>query len=145
MMLSPHFTLAELTRTDHRELDNTPTEVAIVNLTRLALLLEQVKLAVGNKAVMINSGYRSPQVNAAVGSKPTSQHLSGCAADFRVPGMTTNEIILAILAGVVQVPFDQVVREFDSWVHISVPNSAANAPRRQALVIDRAGIRPYAR
>jgi hypothetical protein len=143
MMLSPHFTLAELTRTDHRELDNTPTEAAIVNLTRLALLLEQVKLAVGNKAVMINSGYRSPQVNAAVGSKPTSQHLSGCAADFRVPGMTTNEIILAILAA--NLPFDQAIREFDSWVHISVPNSAANAPRRQALVIDRAGIRPYAR
>jgi zinc D-Ala-D-Ala carboxypeptidase len=143
MNLSEHFTLAELTRTDHRKFDNTPTADAFTNLSRLALLLEQVKVAVGGKPVMINSGYRSPQVNAAVGSKPTSQHCSGCAADLRVPGMTTNEIILAILDA--DLLFDQVIREFDSWVHISVANSTATIPRRQALVIDKAGTRLYAR
>jgi hypothetical protein len=143
MNLTPHFTLAELTITSHRQFDNTPDAAEMANLTRLAGLLEQVKVAVGGKPVMINSGYRSPEVNASVGSKPTSQHCSGCAADLRVPGMTPNEIVLAILdAGL---PFDQLIREFDSWVHVSVPNSAATPPRRQALVIDRAGTAPYTR
>ena len=140
--LSEHFSLEELTITMHREYDNTPNKDQINNLTRVAQLLEQVKALLGGKPVMVNSGYRSPQVNLAVGSKPTSQHCLGCAADIRVPGMTPDEVVQAIKAS--DIPYDQLIREFDSWTHISVPSHAGDNPRRQALIIDKQGTRPYA-
>ena len=140
--LSEHFSLEELTVTSHREYDNTPNEDQINNLTRVAQLLEKVKALLGGKPVMVNSGYRSPQVNLAVGSKPTSQHCLGCAADIRVPGMTPDEVVQAIKAS--DIPYDQLIREFDSWTHISVPNLANGEPRKQALIIDKQGTRSYA-
>ena len=140
--LTPHFSLAELTVTDHREFSNEPNESETKNLERLAQFLEQVKELLGGKPVMVNSAYRSAQVNAAVGSKETSQHRVGCAADLRIPGMTPDEVVKAIIAS--DLPFDQVIREFDRWTHISVPNSPELTPRRQALIIDKQGTRPYA-
>lgn len=141
MNLSEHFTIEELTHTDHREFDNTPNASELANLTRLAGFLEQVKVVLGNKPVMINSAFRSKQVNDAVGSKDTSQHRIGCAADLRIPGMTPDEVVRAIIAS--DLPFDQVIREFDRWTHISVPNTATDKPRRQALIIDKAGTRTF--
>ena len=88
MNLSEHFTLEELTHTDHRTLDNTPNIDELANLKRLAQFLESVKTALGGKPIMVNSAFRSKAVNDAVGSKDTSQHRTGCAADIRVPGMT---------------------------------------------------------
>ena len=140
--LSPHFTLEELTHTDHREFDNTPNASELANLTRLAAFLETVKTALGGKPVMINSAFRSKQVNDAVGSKDSSQHRIGCAADIRVPGMTPDEVVRALIAA--DLPFDQIIREFDRWTHISVPNGAGDKPRKQALIIDKAGTRPFA-
>ena len=141
MNLSPNFTLEELTTTDHREFKNEPNPSEIANLQRLAELLEQVKVAIGNKPVMVNSAFRSKQVNDAVGSKDTSQHRIGCAADIRVPGVTPDQVVKAIMAD--NLPFDQFIREFDRWTHISVPNTVGAAPRGQVLIIDRAGTRPY--
>jgi hypothetical protein len=115
-----------------------PNEAEIENLTRLAALLQEVKAAVGGKPVMINSGFRSKLVNDAVGSKDSSQHRLGCAADLRVPGMTPRQVVEACL----ELPFDQIILEFDSWTHISVPNSADAAPRGSKLIIDRQGVRP---
>ena len=135
MNLSPHFTLAELTHTDHRSLDNSPTQIEISNLQRLAQFLEVVKTTLGGKPVMISSGYRSKAVNDAVGSKDTSQHRQGLACDFRVPGMAPDAVVRALLA----LPYDQIIREFDAWTHISI----ADKPRRQALIIDRQGTRPF--
>ena len=140
--LSEHFSLEELTHTDHREFDNTPNASELANLTRLAAFLETVKTALGGKPVMINSAFRSKQVNDAVGSKDTSQHRIGCAADIRVPGMTPDEVVRALIAA--DLPFDQIIREFDRWTHISVPNGAGDKPRKQALIIDKAGTRPFA-
>lgn len=142
MNLSEHFTLKELTVTSHREFDNTPNETEIANLTRLALFLERVKAVVGMKPVMINSGFRSKQVNDSVGSKDTSQHRIGCAADLRIPGMTPDQVVKAVIAS--GLPYDQIIREFDAWTHISIPNSPALFARRQALIIDKTGTRPYA-
>lgn len=141
MNLSEHFTLEELTATSHRKFDNTPNATEMANLTRLAAMLEQVKTLLGGKPVMINSGFRSKQVNDSVGSKDTSQHRIGCAADIRVPGMTPNEVVKAIMAS--DIGYDQLIREFDSWTHISVPNTISTAPRKQALIIDKAGTRIY--
>ena len=139
--MTPHFTLAELTHTDHRTLDNTPNDEERANLVRLAEFLELVKVALGNKPVMVNSAFRSKAVNDAVGSKDTSQHRVGCAADIRVPGMTPDQVVRALIAA--QLPFDQIIREFDAWTHISIPNHLNHPPRRQALIIDRQGTRQF--
>lgn len=139
MNLTPHFTLEELTITDHRELENTPNETELANLKRLAEFLETVKTVLGGKPIMVNSAFRSKAVNDAVGSKDTSQHRIGCAADIRVPGLTPDEVVKAIIAS--GIGYDQVIREFDRWTHISIPN--AGTPRKQALIIDKTGTRVY--
>lgn len=143
--LSENFTYEELTRSDtavRLSVDNTPNETEIQNLRRLAALLQEVKKAVGGKPVMINSAFRSKAVNDAVGSKDTSQHRLGCAADLRVPGMKPREVVEACIAA--QVHFDQIILEFDSWTHISVPNTPEMQPRGQALIIDKQGTRKFA-
>lgn len=141
--ITPHFTLEELTTSETAERngwDNTPGEAEMANLKRLANLLEQVRALV-NKPVMVNSAYRSKKVNDAVGSKDTSQHRLGCAADIRVPGMTPDQVCRAVIAS--GIAYDQIIREFDRWTHISVPNTESTPPRKQALIIDRSGTRPF--
>lgn len=142
MNLTKNFTLEELTTTDHRQFDNTPNETERANLVRLAGLLELVKHELYDRPIMVNSAFRSKQVNDAVGSKDTSQHRVGCAADIRVPGVTPDQVVKAVIAA--KLPFDQLIREFDRWTHISVPNDPKGKPRGQTLIIDKAGTRPYA-
>ena len=141
MNLSEHFTLEELTHTDHRQFDNTPNATEMANLVRLAEFLEKVKTVLGGKPVMINSAFRCKEVNDAVGSKDTSQHRIGCAADIRVPGMTPDEVVKAVIAS--DIGYDQIIREFDRWTHISISNTKDMTPRRQALIIDKSGTRQY--
>ena len=143
MKLTENFSLEEMTVSEigaRKGLDNTPNATEISNLVRTALLLEQVRALV-KKPIIVNSAFRSKAVNDAVGSKDTSQHRIGCAADIRVPGMTPKQVVEAIMKS--DIPYDQLIREFDSWTHISVPDSAARPPRKQALIIDRNGTRPY--
>lgn len=143
MNLSPNFTLEELTVSQtavRRGFDNTPNASEIANLVRVAALLEEVRALV-KKPITVNSGFRSKQVNDAVGSRDTSQHRLGCAADIRVPGMTPREVVEACIAA--NIGYDQIIEEFGSWTHISVPNTPSTAPRRQALIIDRQGTRPF--
>jgi len=140
--VTPHFTLAELTVTDHRLLDNTPNEGEIENLERLALFLELVKTQLGGRPVMVNSAFRSKAVNDAVGSSDKSQHRLGCAADIRVPGMTPDEVVKSVMTA--GLPYDQIIREFDAWTHISIPSFPSLPPRRMALIIDKAGTRTFA-
>ena len=145
MNLTPNFTLDELTASESAERngwDNTPNDAELENLKRLADFLEQVKVVLGGKPVMINSAFRSKKVNDSVGSKDTSQHRIGCAADIRVPGMTPDEVVRKIIAS--GISYDQVIREFDRWTHISIPNSVDTSPRKQALIIDKAGTRQFA-
>ena len=142
MNLTEHFTLEELTHTDHRELENIPNETELTNLKRLAEFLETVKGVLGGKPIMVNSAFRSKMVNDAVGSKDSSQHRVGCAADIRVPSMTPDEVVKAIIAS--GIGYDQIIREFDRWTHISVPNDPNGTPRKQALIIDKQGTRAYA-
>ena len=153
--LSPNFTFEELTHTDHRELDNDPTDHekciidgkevtvnAVANLTRLANFLEEVKKVLGGKPIMVNSAFRSEAVNTAVGSKNTSDHRRGCAADIRVPGMTPDEVTKAIIAS--DLPYQQVIREFDRWTHVSITTNEGDTPKKSKLIIDKQGTRPYA-
>ena len=144
MNLSPNFTIEELTVSEiaaRRNLDNTPNATEVANLVRVAELLEQVRALLG-KPILVNSAFRAKAVNDAVGSRDTSQHRLGCAADIRVPGLTPKQVVQACIDA--KIPFDQIIEEFDSWTHISVPNTPSTAPRRQALIIDKQGTRPFA-
>ena len=141
--LSEHFTLEELSHSDiavRLGIDNTPPIDLYDNLRRLCVLLESVRKTIG-KPILINSGYRSMALNQVVKGQTMSQHLIGCAADIRITGMTPDEVIQAIKYSDIQ--FDQMIREFDSWTHISVANSPNITPRNQILIIDKEGIRPY--
>jgi zinc D-Ala-D-Ala carboxypeptidase len=151
MQLTKHFTLQEMTASEtavRHGFDNTPNATELANLVRTAELLEEVKTILGGKPVMINSAFRSKLVNDAVGSKDSSQHRIGCAADIRVPGMNPDEVCRAIIASDIQ--FDQIIREFynpeakaGGWTHISVPNTKDMTPRKQALIIDKQGTRSF--
>jgi hypothetical protein len=143
MRLSPNFTLEELTASqiaDRKGLDNTPNATAIANLTRLAALLEQVRAVIG-KPIIVTSGYRSAEVNLAIGSTNKSQHPLGCAADFKVSGMTPKQVVEACIKA--DIPYHQIIEEFASWTHISVSNTPSEPPKKQALIIDRQGTRPF--
>jgi hypothetical protein len=150
MKLTEHFSLEELTSSETAERngwDNTPNASEIANLIRLAGMLEQIRSLIG-KPIMINSAFRSKQVNDGVGSKDSSQHRVGCAADIRVPGMNPDQVCRAIIEA--KLPYDQIIREFynaetnaGGWTHISVPNTKEMTPRQQALIIDKSGTRTF--
>jgi hypothetical protein len=145
VQLSPNFTLEELTSSetaDRHGIDNTPTPEIIENLKRLAASLQEVRTLLGNKSIIVSSGYRSPAVNEKLGSKPTSDHCKGLAADFICPAFgSPDEIVRAIMAS--PIPYKQIIREFDRWVHFAV-SAPGEEPRRQALIIDKQGTRNYA-
>lgn len=115
--LSPHFSLAELTTTQQRRFNNDPPDWVIENLTHTAEQMERVRAVLG-KPVHVNSGYRSPSVNKAVGGSPTSAHVQGHAVDFISPGFGDPlAICKTIIASGIE--FDQLIEELGRWVHIS--------------------------
>ncbi|NQW53545.1 MAG: DUF882 domain-containing protein [Rhodospirillales bacterium] len=140
MKLTGHFTLEEMTQSQSAArlgLDNTPSPAAIDHLRKTAALLEQVR-ALWGKPIIVTSGYRAPQVNKAVGGSMYSQHMIGQAADFIIPGVGSPlEICQTINAASPAIPYDQVIHEFQAWVHISW----SMAPRRMTLTIDAHGTR----
>lgn len=144
MRLSENFSLEELTASEtaaRKGIDNTPSEEVIDNLKRLAAALQEVRALLNHRAILVSSGYRSPELNQAVGGSATSDHCKGLAADFICPSYgTPNDIIRAIAAS--DLSFKQVIREFDRWVHLAIPEEGQE-PRKQALIIDREGTRAY--
>ena len=112
--LSDHFTLGEMTKSSsHPEVYNIPSHEAIANLRRLCVWLEVLRERAG-RSIVINSGYRSPQLNRKVGGAPTSNHLTGCAADIRTSGMEqaiTYAAILLAYARESQQEFDELLIE----------------------------------
>lgn len=131
VMLSQHFSLEEMIATQHRGIDNTPPAEAVTNLKELAKLLEKVRERLGNKPILVTSGYRCWALNQAVGGVPSSQHVLGQAADFICPRAGTPAEIWAVLKDS-DIAFDQLIYEHPSlppWVHISWSMN----PRRQAF------------
>jgi len=142
--LTEHFSLEELTFSEIAERngwDNTPNDHELENLKRLAEFLEEVKQTLGGKPIIVSSGFRSKQTNDGVGSRDSSQHRIGAAVDFRVPELTPDQVVRVVIAS--NLPYDQVIREFDRWTHISIPNTPDMKPRKQALIIDKQGTRPF--
>lgn len=144
MNLSPHFTLEELTASetaDRQSIDNQPTDVKVKNhLKFLAKNLEDVRECLGSP-IHINSAYRSLVVNALLGSKPTSAHVKGLAADFVCPGFGTPKEVVQRLSSS-NVAYDQLILEFDRWVHIGFAEEGY-IPRKQVLIIDKTGTRQF--
>jgi hypothetical protein len=117
-----------------RGLDNTPPPELVDELERLTtLILQPLRDRLG-QPVVITSGYRSPEVNAAVGGARNSAHLYGRAADIYVPTMSTVELARTIVS--MNLPFDQLIDEFSSWVHVAIAPKDT-APRRQQLTARR--------
>ena len=138
--LSPHFTLGELTKSNsHPEIYNIPSHEAIANLKRVCVWLEELRKRYNEfippapnpaphiQPIIINSGYRSPQLNRAIGGVPTSNHLTGCAVDIRVTGMEQLIVYAAILiqyANETKQDFDELLIEKNAhgaiWLHFAV-------------------------
>ena len=132
--LSQHFTLGELCKTSVRTADgNIPSHVHIENLKRVCSWLEMLRSEWNNRygdgddPIIINSGYRSAQVNKAVGGVATSNHLTGCAVDIRVLGMEQllrYAVILLDISDESQEDFDELLIERNAkgtyWLHFAV-------------------------
>jgi zinc D-Ala-D-Ala carboxypeptidase len=129
--LTPHFTLAELCVTRHGPI--TPPSAVVERLQTVTVpMLERVRSLLGDRPIIVTSGYRSPEVNAAVGGVATSAHLTGYAADFICPDFGTPlEICEAISYS--PLDFDQLIQE-GTWVHLSVD------PRMRREVLTKAGV-----
>lgn len=115
MQLTPHFSLAELTVTNQK-IDNTPSREVIEVLRTTAFYMEKVREILGNVAITINSGYRSPDVNRAVGGTSNSSHTYGYAVDFTAYGHTP--LTISNVLSKSNLKFDQLIYE-KTWVHIS--------------------------
>ena len=137
MNLSPHFTLAEFTRSDTANsmgISNVPDAQSQANLSRVAQVMEQVRHLLGDNPITISSGYRCPQVNAAVGGSSSSAHLYGLACDFTCAAYGTPEQICKHLQFFLRLlGVDQLILEFDSWTHLGL---SSGDPRCQRLTIN---------
>ncbi len=133
MQLSPHFTLAEMERSQtalRKGIANDANVVVIGQLTRLCtLILEPARDLLG-VPITISSGYRSPQLNRSVGGAPDSAHLSGRAADIIPVGMPLAQAFDILRRSAL--PYDQVITECNAWIHIAIAREGAT-PRRQML------------
>ena len=144
IMASPNFSMDELTHSDtaaRHGIDNTPNDNQKENLYKLAMEMEDVRELLNNKPIFVSSGYRCLALNELLGSKKTSSHIKGLAADFTCRQFgTPNEIVFALINS--DIPYDQVILEFNRWVHLSFCEDE-KTPRRQALVINKEGAMIY--
>ena len=133
--LSENFTLYEMLRSEKAEqldIDNTPNRSALENLRLLVGWLESVRALLG-VPMEISSGYRCLLLNRVVGSKDTSDHLLGLAADFTAPQLGTPEDVCRRLVAS-DIPYKQLIFEH-TWVHISFDPITAT-PKRQVLTLN---------
>lgn len=138
--ISAHFSLEEATASQTAARLNINNDLPIElmqNVKRAALGLELARKELNSNAILVSSWYRCPELNKAVGSKPTSAHLTGMAIDFTCPTYGPPERLVKVLIAS-GLTYDQVIVEYGSWVHISF-----DGERRQALIIDHDGTRNF--
>lgn len=132
MFLTPHFTLAEMTASqlaNRAGLDNNPDSKVIANLVELCKTLEQVRSLVG-QPILVSSGYRCEALNRWIGGSDSSAHTQGLAADIMAVSLSPRQLAERIMHS--QLDFDQLILEFDGWVHLGL---AEQQQRRQVLTI----------
>ena len=141
MQLTPHFSLEEMTFSEtaaRHGINNSAPPAVVDNLKRTANGLERVRQLINNNAIRISSGYRCKALNDAVKGQPNSQHMTGQAVDFTSTYGAPMQLVQLIKKSGLE--YDQLICEFNSWVHISFTDD----PRRQTLVIDKSGVRSFA-
>lgn len=119
MKLTEHFTIEEMTLSEYAArlgIDNSPSPAALQNLKILCEKVLEPLRNVLQRPVIVTSGYRCELVNKGIGGSPTSQHMTGQAADIIVPGVQVFELFQIISR---TLNYDQVICEFDTWVHVS--------------------------
>lgn len=137
--LTPHFDLYDFLKSQKAEdlgIDNTPPDAIVHALKLNAERMEWVRIALDNKPIIVSSGYRCPDLNAAIGSKPSSDHVKGLATDFVCPAFGTPAEICRHLQ-TCDLAFKQLIYE-RTWVHISwdiVAELSGAAPKRQVLTL----------
>lgn len=137
VLLSPHFRLSEFLRSQtatRRGIDMTPPQQVIDNLSRLCvLILEPLRKLHG--PIGISSGYRPKALNEIIGGAKNSAHVTGCAADISVAGVSVSALFSSIVAHDSSAAgyFDQVINEYGQWVHVAIAEPG-KVPRGQALI-----------
>jgi len=142
--VTPHFSLDELIFSNtaiRLDIENIPTPEALANLEILANGLEAVRAKLYSNPIKVSSGYRCLKLNRALKSRDTSYHVKGLAADFTCPRFGTVPEVMRALADS-SIEFDQLILEFDSWIHIGFAEAGAK-PRRQMMIIDKSGVKVY--
>jgi zinc D-Ala-D-Ala carboxypeptidase len=139
MQLSEHFSLAEFIESATaraRGITNHPSPEMLARLKQTAAQMEKVRTILGGKPILVTSGYRGPELNAAVGGVSNSHHAQAQAVDFHCPAFgTPYDVCKALEAKQKELKYDQLIHEQRSWVHISfAPN-----PRGQNLTLTAAG------
>jgi zinc D-Ala-D-Ala carboxypeptidase len=144
--LTPHFSLEEMTDSQtaaRKGLTNVPppSSQEWKNLHRTANVMEEVRTILGDKPILISSGYRSPAVNKAVGGSSSSAHMHGLAVDFSCPGFGSPLTICKTLEPHMKtLGIDQLIHEFNTWVHLGLRSAP---PRHMAMTIDNKGTRTW--
>jgi len=141
MNLSEHFTMAEYTTSETAArigIDNTPKEILIINnLKRMAAVMEEIRVILGKNKIVVSSGYRCAELNAAIGSRHTSAHVQGLATDFICPGYgVPYDVCKALEPHIEKLGIDQLIYEFRRWVHIGL---RMDGPRHQVITINEKG------
>jgi zinc D-Ala-D-Ala carboxypeptidase len=130
---SLHFTLEEMTFSEAAArlgLDNTPGPSVMANLKLVAVFMERIRTLLGDKPIVVHSGYRSAEANQAVGGVGTSAHCRGLACDFVCPDFgTPAEVALAIMKSSIE--YDQLILEY-GWVHFGLAQEGSLS-RHEAL------------
>ena len=122
MNLSPHFALSELTiSSQYPEIPNQPDNIILARLETLAWRMEWVRELLGNKPIIVSSGYRSPELNKSVGGSKTSNHMDGRAVDFVCPSFgTPSDIVAELRPHIKALGIDQLILEYGRWVHVGL-------------------------
>lgn len=144
MQLTKNFPLRELLRSQTATRNGfdeqfDPGPVVIDNLRLLCVhVLQPLRDSMG-RALFVNSGYRCPRVNQAVGGSPSSQHLTGQAADIEAGHLTIEQLYQRIKNS--SLPYDQLIQEFDQWVHVSF--NPAGGRRQNLRAVRQNGVVKY--
>lgn len=129
MMLSPHLSLAEFIVTNHRDIDNTLPHELVDTAMNTADMVERIRSMLGNKPIIVSSGYRCLELNRVIGSADTSDHLKALAVDFICPGFgTAYEVAKHLSDKVDSLGIGQLIYE-QTWVHCSTRKPSKDVNR----------------
>jgi uncharacterized protein YcbK (DUF882 family) len=141
MRLSEHVTLAEFTASDtaeRRRIDNSLPPELLNAAQNTAAMVEKIRAVLGDNAIIITSGYRCPDLNRAIGSGDTSDHLKAAAVDFKCPSFGSPQAIAMHLSSKIDsLGIGQLIYEFGSWVHVSTRRPSKDINR--VITINQAG------